>query len=87
MIVPSYNPKGVCSVEINFEIDDEGLIHDLNFIKGCSGNAKGIAKLAEGRSAQEIIELFKGITCGNKSTSCPDQLAQALTQELESRKG
>jgi uncharacterized protein (TIGR03905 family) len=81
----SYSPEGVCSIRIDFEIDDEGLVRDLSFTKGCPGNAQGVAKLAEGRPAEEIIELFRGIPCGRKDTSCPDQLAKALSQELESR--
>ncbi len=84
--MPSFYPKGVCAVKINFELDDDGLVHDLSFEKGCPGNAQGLAKLAEGRKATELIDMFKGLPCGKKATSCPDQLAIALNKELESRK-
>jgi uncharacterized protein (TIGR03905 family) len=81
----TFIPKGVCSRRIDFEIDDEGLVHDIHFTQGCPGNATGVARLAEGRSAAELIELFEGLPCGQKSTSCPDQFACALSQELAKR--
>ena len=84
--MPSYTPEGVCSTQIDFEIDDEGLVRDLSFTKGCPGNAQGVAKLAEGRPAEEIIELLENVSCGRKTTSCPDQLAKALSQEMKLRK-
>jgi uncharacterized protein (TIGR03905 family) len=84
-VVSSFTPQGVCATQIDFEIDDEGLTHNIHFTKGCPGNAVGVAKLAEGRPATEIIELFTGLPCGHKSTSCPAQLAQALSHELETR--
>ncbi len=67
----SFTPQGVCAVKIDFELDDEGLVHGLNFTKGCPGNALGLAKLAEGRPAAELIEMFRDVPCGRKSTSCP----------------
>jgi uncharacterized protein (TIGR03905 family) len=81
----TFIPRGVCVERIDFEIDDEGLVHDIHFTKGCPGNAAGVARLAEGRPAAELIELFKGLPCGYKSTSCPDQFARALSQELDKR--
>jgi uncharacterized protein (TIGR03905 family) len=83
--VSSFIPQGVCATKIDFEIDDEGLAHNIHFTKGCPGNSTGVAKLAEGRPATEIIELFEGLPCGRKSTSCPAQLAQALSRELSAR--
>jgi uncharacterized protein (TIGR03905 family) len=83
--MPSFIPEGVCSTRIDFEIDDEGLTHNVRFTRGCPGNAVGLAKLAEGRPAPEIIELFTDLPCGTKPTSCPAQLAKALSRELESR--
>jgi len=80
--VPSFKPTGVCAKQIDFELDSDGLVHDIHFMKGCPGNAIGVAKLAEGRSAEELIKLFKGLPCGDKCTSCPDQLAVALEAEL-----
>jgi uncharacterized protein (TIGR03905 family) len=73
----TYKTKGVCCKEIHVEIAD-GIINELEFSNGCDGNLKGIAKLAKGRNADEIIPLISGITCGARGTSCPDQLARAL---------
>jgi uncharacterized protein (TIGR03905 family) len=83
--VPTFIPKGVCATRIDFEIDDEGLVHNINLTNSCPGNAAGVARLAENRPATEIIGLFEGLPCGRKSTSCPAQLAQALSHELETR--
>ncbi|MDR3037058.1 MAG: TIGR03905 family TSCPD domain-containing protein [Coriobacteriales bacterium] len=84
-VVASFIPQGVCSRQIDFEIDDVGLVRDVRFTKGCAGNALGVATLVEGRPATEIIALLKGLPCDNKPTSCPDQLAKALAAELEAR--
>lgn len=75
-----YETTGTCSKYIKFELDDEQRIHNLQFIGGCPGNTVGVAKLVEGEKASEVISRLKGIRCGNKPTSCPDQLAQALAQ-------
>ena len=72
----------VCTSDVSFSIDDEGLVRDVSFSKGCDGNLKAVACLVEGRPAGEVIALLKGMTCGSKSTSCPDQLAKALEEEL-----
>ena len=72
-----YNTKGVCSKSIYFDIQDHKL-KNVIFLGGCNGNLKGIGALVEGMDVDEAISKLKGITCGNKSTSCPDQLAQAL---------
>ncbi|MCL2707516.1 MAG: TIGR03905 family TSCPD domain-containing protein [Defluviitaleaceae bacterium] len=72
-----YKPKGVCSSEIDYEIEN-GAIKELSFKSGCEGNLKGIATLAKGMQASELIDKLKGIRCGRKDTSCPDQLARAL---------
>ncbi|NTU88807.1 MAG: TIGR03905 family TSCPD domain-containing protein [Actinobacteria bacterium] len=72
-----YVPKGVCSRMISVEIDG-GTIESVDFIGGCDGNLKGIAKLVAGRSVDEVIGLLEGNTCGMKSTSCADQLTRAL---------
>ncbi|MDR1184892.1 MAG: TSCPD domain-containing protein, partial [Coriobacteriales bacterium] len=66
--MPTFIPKGVCATRIDFEIDDEGLAHNISFINGCPGNAVGVARLAENRPAIEIIRLFEGLPCGHKST-------------------
>ena len=73
----TYRPKGVCSQL--FEIDVEnGIIEKVEVKGGCSGNLQGIGALVKGMSAQEAITRLKGIRCGGKPTSCPDQLAQGL---------
>lgn len=78
----SYKPKGVCSRQIDFSIDD-GIITDVSFVGGCSGNTQGLAKLCVGRKPQEVRDLLSGIRCGFKSTSCPDQLAKAIEEAIK----
>lgn len=72
-----YKPKGVCSRRITFDLDN-GVVRNVIFEGGCSGNTQGISRLVEGMPAQEAIKRLAGIRCGFKSTSCPDQLAIAL---------
>jgi len=72
-----YKTEGVCCKEIHLEVEN-GIIKELEFLNGCDGNLKGIAKLAKGRTPQEIIDAVSGIPCKGRSTSCPDQLAVAL---------
>ena len=72
-----YKTQGVCASKIIFEIED-GKVDNIRFIGGCSGNTQGVAKLANGRPVEEVVSLVKGISCGMKGTSCPDQLACAL---------
>jgi uncharacterized protein (TIGR03905 family) len=74
-----YTPQGVCSMQMIFEID-ENIIKGLKIIGGCPGNTIGVSKLVEGKSIDEIIGMLKGIPCGKKSTSCPDQIARALEE-------
>ena len=76
-----YKTRGTCAREISFQLED-GIIKNVSFFGGCNGNLKGIAALIEGRRAEEIIPLIKGIKCGFKPTSCPDQLANALQEAL-----
>lgn len=75
----SYKPTGVCANLIEFELDGTTL-KNLVFTSGCPGNLAGIANLAQGMEINEVISRLKGITCGKKSTSCPDQLSRALEQ-------
>jgi uncharacterized protein (TIGR03905 family) len=75
----SYRPKGVCSQMMNIEVED-GRIVEVKVIGGCSGNLQGIASLVKGMEVEDAISRMEGIKCGMKSTSCPDQLAQALKQ-------
>ena len=78
----SFRPHGVCSQEMRVDLDEQGRIANLEVLGGCSGNLKGISALVRGMSAREAVERLKGIRCGAKSTSCPDQLAQGLEQIL-----
>ena len=73
----TYKTKGTCSQMISFDVNDN-IVTNVQFYGGCNGNLKGIAKLVEGMNIDEIIARVEGVTCGMKSTSCPDQLAQAL---------
>lgn len=72
-----YQTKGVCSTSIDIILDN-GIIESVTFHGGCNGNLQGISSLVRGMKAEEAIERLKGIHCGFKSTSCPDQLAEAL---------
>ena len=78
----SFYPSGVCSQEMIVELDDSGVIQDLKVIGGCSGNLGGIAALVRGLDAKEAIQRLKGIRCGPRPTSCPDQLAKGLEEAL-----
>lgn len=77
-----YKTKGTCSQYIVFETEDNKL-KNVQFIGGCNGNLKGIGSLVEGMDMDDVISRLEGTTCGMKSTSCPDQLAQALKQAKE----
>ena len=74
-----YRTQGTCSTEIRFEITDHKL-HNVAYVSGCNGNLQGIGRLVEGMDIDEVIARLKGIRCGWKETSCPDQLARALEQ-------
>lgn len=80
-----YKTKGVCAQGIEFEIDDNKKVHNIKFTGGCSGNTQGVAHLAEGMDADEVISRLEGIRCGFKPTSCPDQLAKAIRPGIERR--
>lgn len=75
----TYKTKGTCSQMINFEVED-GKVKNVQFFGGCNGNLKGIAALVEGMDIDDVIARIEGVKCGMKSTSCPDQLAQALKE-------
>ncbi len=77
-----YKTKGVCARTINFSVE-EGKVKNVKFNGGCNGNGKGVSALVDGMDVDEAISRMKGITCGMKSTSCPDQLAKALEQTKE----
>ena len=78
----SYKTSGVCSRQINLTVED-GVITEAAFVGGCHGNTQGVAALVIGMTAEEAIRRLRGIKCGFKPTSCPDQLAQALEQNLQ----
>lgn len=77
-----YKTRGVCARSLTFDLED-GVIHNVRFEGGCSGNTQGVAALVEGMTAEEAIRRLQGIRCGMKSTSCPDQLATALQEALQ----
>ena len=78
----SYKPHGVCARMISFDIEDN-IVNNISFSGGCSGNTKGVSALAEGMTADAIIEKLSGIRCGFKGTSCPDQLAKAVAEAVK----
>lgn len=76
-----YTPRGVCSRHMEIDVEG-GVIQGVRIMGGCNGNLKGIASLLKGMSVEDAIARMDGIRCGMKSTSCPDQLAQALKENL-----
>ena len=80
-----YRTRGTCSSRIDFEIED-GRVTSVTYIGGCNGNLQGISRLVAGLPVEEVIEKLQGLRCGMKDTSCPDQLAKALTLALEKAK-
>ena len=80
-----YTPEGVCSMQMEFDIDGN-IVKSLQIIGGCPGNTVGVSKLVEGRTIDGIIEMLKGIPCGMRGTSCPDQIAEALQRYKEKYK-
>ncbi|MCI8980128.1 MAG: TIGR03905 family TSCPD domain-containing protein [Clostridia bacterium] len=78
----TYEPQGVCSVQIDFEIE-EGIVKNVRFTRGCNGNTQGIGALVEGMQVDEVIKRLKGTNCNGRGTSCPDQLARALELSKE----
>lgn len=78
-----YTPKGVCSMQMIFNIDNN-IIKSLKIIGGCPGNTIGVSRLVVGKTVDEVIEMLKGIPCGGRGTSCPDQVAIALEEYKKS---
>lgn len=74
-----YNPTGVCSKKMIFIIDND-TIKNIKIIGGCPGNSLGVASLCRNKKVEEVITILGGIKCGNKTTSCPDQISKALEQ-------
>lgn len=77
-----YKPEGVCSREMIFDIEGD-IVKSVKIVGGCAGNTVGISSLVKGMKIKEVIEKFKGIPCGYKGTSCPDQLAKALEEYIK----
>lgn len=80
-----YATSGVCSREINFDVEDNKL-KNVRFVGGCNGNLQGIGSLVEGMDIDTVIQKLNGIQCGKKGSSCPDQLAKALEEYKASQK-
>ncbi len=76
-----YKTRGVCSREILFDVED-GKVCNVRFVGGCNGNTQGIAKLVDGMDANEVVARLRGVSCNGRGTSCPDQLATAITQAI-----
>ena len=79
-----YTTFGTCSKQINLQIEDD-VIMDIQFIGGCQGNLMGISQLVIGQNIHDVIKKLKGIKCGPKPTSCPDQLAICLEHYIEQK--
>ena len=77
-----YTPQGVCSMKMIFDIENN-TIKSLTIVGGCPGNTVGVSRLVEGKTIDQVIQMLKGIPCGSKDTSCPDQLARALEEIKE----
>lgn len=81
-----FYPVGVCSRQYEITLNDDNIIEDIVIIGGCNGNLQGISSLVRGMKATDAIERMRGIRCGFKPTSCPDQLSIALEKALEEEK-
>ena len=75
----SFKTKGVCATKLEFDVED-GVVKNVSFLGGCDGNHKGLAALAEGMTPDDAAKRLKGISCGMRKSSCPDQLAEALEE-------
>ncbi len=78
----TYKTKGTCSTQIDFDVED-GKIKNVEFTGGCNGNQKGIAALVEGQDLEVVKDKLRGVRCGFRDTSCPDQLARAIEECLK----
>ena len=79
-----YKPKGVCATEMTLVIDND-IIKKVQIVGGCPGNSEGVSRLCIGRNINDVINLLKDVRCGNKISSCPEQLAIALQQYKQSK--
>lgn len=76
-----FRTRGTCAREITFDMEN-GIVKNVHFQGGCNGNTKGVASLAEGMQAEEVVKRLKGLDCNGRGTSCPDQLAAAIEEAL-----
>ena len=79
----NFKTSGICCREMNFSVDENNTITDVEFVGGCNGNLSGMAKLLIGQNALEVAEKLEGTTCGNKMNSCPDQLSKAIKENIK----
>ena len=79
----TYNTSGTCARVIDFDIDEQNIIHNLVFTGGCNSNLKAISKLLEGQNALVAANILKGNTCGPRQTSCADQLSRAIYSAIQ----
>lgn len=77
-----YKTKGTCSTQIDIDVED-GIIKNVKFTNGCNGNLQGVARLVEGMRGEDAIRKLRGIKCGSRSTSCPDQLSYAVEEAMK----
>ena len=82
-----YKTRGTCSQRIDFSLDEDHTITNVQFMGGCNGNLQGISRLVIGRKAEDVIASLSGVSCGGRPTSCPDQLACALQSALDKADG
>lgn len=82
--VVKYQPKGVCAKMMQFRIKDN-IVQDVEFVGGCNGNLSGISILIKGMTIDEVIAKLKGLPCGSRPTSCPDQLTQGLIAYIQAK--
>lgn len=78
----SYQTHGTCSRRIDVTVED-GIVKEVQFVGGCMGNTQGVARLVVGMTAEEAVKRLKGIDCGGRGTSCPDQLSRAISSCME----
>ena len=78
----TYKTNGTCAIEVAFDIADNRTVHNVKFTRGCAGNAQGVAALVEGMEVDTVIERLKDIDCNGRGTSCPAQLANALSETM-----
>ena len=74
----NFKTSGICCREMNFSVDENNIITDVEFVGGCNGNLQGLSRLVKGMKVEEVIKKLEGVRCSGRPTSCPDQLCHAL---------